>query len=382
MGETIKNTKVGGLAGITAGQSAICTVGTGHGLNYRGYDIYDLARECEFEEVAYLLLKEKLPNANELASFKKELIAARDLPKALKDTLKFLPKNAHPMDIMRTTCSMLGCLEPETYDIVKMSFPMQNQIAIRLLGIFPSALTFWHHYHHNGKEISTQSNQDSIAGHFLELLHQKSPKELWVKAMHASLILYAEHEFNASTFTARVITATMSDVYSGVTGAIGALRGPLHGGANEAAMELIAEYKTPQEAEKGILDKLARKDKIMGFGHRVYVKADPRNVVIKEWSKKLSEDVGDTKGLYPISEAIEKVMWEQKKLFPNLDFYSASAYHFMGIPTPYFTPIFIFSRTAGWLAHIFEQRANNKLIRPSSEYIGPDKKAFVPLHNR
>ena len=382
MGETIKNTKVGGLAGITAGQSAICTVGTGHGLNYRGYDIYDLARECEFEEVAYLLLKEKLPNANELAAFKKELIAARDLPKALKDTLKLLPKNAHPMDIMRTTCSMLGCLEPETYDIVKMSFPMQNQIAIRLLGIFPSALTFWHHYHHNGKEISTQSNQDSIAGHFLELLHQKPPKELWIKAMHASLILYAEHEFNASTFTARVITATMSDVYSGVTGAIGALRGPLHGGANEAAMELIAEYKTPQEAEKGILDKLARKDKIMGFGHRVYVKADPRNVVIKEWSKKLSEDVCDTKGLYPISEAIEKVMWEQKKLFPNLDFYSASAYHFMGIPTPYFTPIFIFSRTAGWLAHIFEQRANNKLIRPSSEYIGPDKKAFVPLHNR
>lgn len=382
MGEAIKNTKVGGLAGITAGQSAICTVGTGHGLNYRGYDIYDLAEHCEFEEVAYLLLKEKLPNANELAAFKKELIAARALPKALKDTLKLLPKNAHPMDIMRTTCSMLGCLEPESYDIVKMSFPMQHKIAIRLLGIFPSALTFWHHYHASGKEINTESNQDSIAGHFLELLHQKPPKELWIKAMHASLILYAEHEFNASTFTARVITATMSDIYSGITGAIGALRGPLHGGANEAAMELIAEYKTPQEAHKGILDKLAKKDKIMGFGHRVYVKADPRNVVIKQWSKKLSEDVGDTKGLYPISEAIEEVMWEQKKLFPNLDFYSASAYHFMGIPTPYFTPIFIFSRTAGWLAHIFEQRANNKLIRPSSEYIGPDKKAFVPLHNR
>ncbi|MCX2716447.1 2-methylcitrate synthase [Helicobacter sp. MIT 21-1697] len=382
MGEAIKNTKVGGLAGITAGQSAICTVGTGHGLNYRGYDIYDLAEHCEFEEVAYLLLKEKLPNANELATFKKELIAARGLPKALKDTLKLLPKNAHPMDIMRTTCSMLGCLEPESYDIVKMSFPMQHKIATRLLGIFPSALTFWHHYHHNGKEINTESHQDSIAGYFLELLHQKSPKDLWVKAMHISLILYAEHEFNASTFTARVITATMSDIYSGITGAIGALRGPLHGGANEAAMELITEYKTPQEAEKGILDKLAKKDKIMGFGHRVYVKADPRNVVIKQWSKKLSEDVGDTEGLYPISEMIEKVMWEQKKLFPNLDFYSASAYHFMGIPTPYFTPIFIFSRTAGWLAHIFEQRANNKLIRPSSEYIGPDKKAFVPLHNR
>lgn len=382
MGEAIKNTKVGGLAGVSAGQSAICTVGTGHGLNYRGYDIYDLARECEFEEVAYLLLREKLPNKAELASFKKELIAARALPKALKDTLKLLPKNAHPMDIMRTAASMLGCLECEEYDLHKLSFPMQQQIATRLLGIFPSVLTFWHHYHHSGKEISTESSQDSIAGYFLESLHQKPPKALWIKAMHVSLILYAEHEFNASTFTARVITATMSDIYSGITGAIGALRGPLHGGANEAAMELIALYKTPQEATQGILDKLAKKDKIMGFGHRVYVKADPRNVVIKEWSKKLSEDVGDTKSLYHISEAIEKVMWEQKKLFPNLDFYSASAYHFMGIPTPYFTPIFIFSRTAGWLAHIFEQRANNKLIRPSSEYIGPDNKAFVPIDKR
>lgn len=382
MGEAIKNTKVGGLAGVSAGQSAICTVGTGHGLNYRGYDIYDLARECEFEEVAYLLLREKLPNKAELESFKKEIIAARVLPQSLKETLKLLPKNAHPMDIVRTACSMLGCLEPEEYDIVKMSFPMQQKIATRLLGIFPSVLTYWHHYHTSGKEISTDSKQDCIAGYFLEMLHQKPPKDLWIKAMNVSLILYAEHEFNASTFTARVITATMSDVYSGITGAIGALRGPLHGGANEAAMELIAEYKTPQEAEKGILEKLARKDKIMGFGHRVYVKADPRNVVIKEWSKKLSEDVGDTKGLYPISEAIEKVMWDQKKLFPNLDFYSASAYHFMGIPTPYFTPIFIFSRTSGWLAHIFEQRANNKLIRPSSEYIGPENKAFVPMQNR
>lgn len=382
MGEAIKNTKVGGLAGVTAGQSAICTVGTGHGLNYRGYDIYDLARECEFEEVAYLLLKEKLPNKTELESFKKALIKARELPKALKDILKLLPKNAHPMDVMRSACSVLGCLELESYDITKPSFPMQEQIGIRLLGIFPSILTFWHHYHHSGKEISQECSQDSIAGYFLESLHQKPPKELWVKAMHVSLILYAEHEFNASTFTARVITATMSDVYAGITGAIGALRGPLHGGANEAAMDLIAEFKTPDEATKGILEKLARKDKIMGFGHRVYVKADPRNVVIKEWSKKLSDDVGDTKGLYPISEAIESVMWEQKKLFPNLDFYSASAYHFMGIPTPYFTPIFIFSRTAGWLAHIFEQRANNKLIRPSSEYIGPENKSFVPMANR
>lgn len=374
--------KVGGLAGISAGESAICTCGTGHGLNYRGYDIYDLAEHCEFEEVAYLLLKEKLPNKAELESFKKELIAARSLPKELKEVLKLLPKDAHPMDIMRTACSTLGCLEPEEYDVFKAQFPNQQRIGTRLLGIFPSVLTFWHHYHTSGKEISTESSQDSIAGYFLESLHQKEPKELWVKAMHASLILYAEHEFNASTFTARVITATMSDVYAGITGAIGALRGPLHGGANEAAMDLIEEFKTPEQATQGILDKLARKDKIMGFGHRVYVEKDPRNVVIKAWSKRLSEDVKDTKGLYPISEAIEKVMWDQKKLFPNLDFYSASAYHFMGIPTPYFTPIFIFSRTAGWLAHIFEQRGNNKLIRPSSQYTGPDNKAFVPMDKR
>lgn len=374
--------KVGGLAGISAGESAICTCGTGHGLNYRGYDIYDLAEHCEFEEVAYLLLKEKLPNKAELESFKKELIAARSLPKELKEVLKLLPKDAHPMDIMRTACSTLGCLEREEYDVFKASFPNQQKIGTRLLGIFPSVLTFWHHYHTSGKEISTESKQDSIAGYFLESLHQKEPKELWVKAMHASLILYAEHEFNASTFTARVITATMSDVYAGITGAIGALRGPLHGGANEAAMDLIEEFKTPEQATQGILDKLARKDKIMGFGHRVYVEKDPRNVVIKAWSKKLSEDVKDTKGLYPISEAIEKVMWEQKKLFPNLDFYSASTYHFMGIPTLYFTPIFIFSRTAGWLAHIFEQRGNNKLIRPSSQYTGPENKAFIPMDKR
>lgn len=374
--------KVGGLAGISAGESAICTCGTGHGLNYRGYDIYDLAEHCEFEEVAYLLLKEKLPNKAELESFKKELIAARSLPKELKEVLKLLPKDAHPMDIMRTACSTLGCLEPEEYDVFKAQFPNQQRIGTRLLGIFPSVLTFWHHYHTSGKEISTESSQDSIAGYFLESLHQKEPKGLWVKAMHASLILYAEHEFNASTFTARVITATMSDVYAGITGAIGALRGPLHGGANEAAMDLIEEFKTPEQATQGILDKLARKDKIMGFGHRVYVEKDPRNVVIKAWSKRLSDDVKDTKGLYPISEAIEKVMWGQKKLFPNLDFYSASAYHFMGIPTPYFTPIFIFSRTAGWLAHIFEQRGNNKLIRPSSQYTGPENKAFIPMDKR
>lgn len=375
-------TKTGGLAGVNAGESSICTCGTGHGLNYRGYDIYDLAEHCEFEEVAYLLLREKLPNKSELESFKRELIAARTLPKELKEALKLLPKNAHPMDIMRTACSMLGCLEPESYDVARAHFPNQQAIATRLLGIFPSALCFWHHYHASGREIDLQSSQDSIGGYFLESLHQAPPKALWVKAMHASLILYAEHEFNASTFTARVITATMSDVYSGITGAIGALRGPLHGGANEAAMELLEEFDTPEFAQAGVLRKLANKDKIMGFGHRVYVEKDPRNEVIKKWSKILGEDVGDERGLYAISEAIEEVMWNEKKLFPNLDFYSASAYHFMGIPTQYFTPIFIFSRTAGWLAHIFEQRGNNKLIRPSSVYVGPENRAFVGIADR
>lgn len=381
MGEAAKN-KVGGLAGVIAGKSGICTVGTGHGLNYRGYDIYDLARECEFEEVAYLLLKGELPKKQELESFKQELIKARALPKDLKEALKLLPKDAHPMDIMRTGCSVLGCLEQERIDALKGEFPDQHRIGVRLLGIFPSILLFWHHWHQSKTEMDTNSKQDTIAGYFLEKLHNKEPKKLWIDAMHVSLILYAEHEFNASTFTSRVITATMSDVYSAITGAIGALRGPLHGGANEAAMDLLSEFKNPAEALEGIKQKLASKTKIMGFGHRVYVKADPRNVVIKEWSKKLSEDVGDSKGLYPISEVIEEVMWNEKKLFPNLDFYSASAYHFMGIPTSYFTPIFIMSRTSGWLAHIFEQRADNKLIRPSSEYTGPDNRAFVPMNER
>ncbi len=381
MGEAAKG-KVGGLAGVIAGKSAICTVGTGHGLNYRGYDIYDLAKYAEFEEVAYLLLKGALPTKAELADFKAELIKARALPKEMREALKLLPKDAHPMDVMRTGCSVLGCLEQENLSVAKMSFPDQLKIGIRLLGIFPSILLFWHHWHKSGTELNTESKQDSIGGYFLEKLHNKEPKELWVKAMHVSLILYAEHEFNASTFTARVVSATLSDVYSAITAAIGALRGPLHGGANEAAMELLEEFKSVEEATKGIYEKLANKAKIMGFGHRVYVKADPRNVVIKEWSKKLGDDVGDTKLLYPISEAIEKIMWDEKKLFPNLDFYSASAYHFMGIPTSYFTPIFIMSRTSGWLAHVYEQRADNKLIRPSSEYTGPENRAYVKIENR
>ena len=374
--------KVGGLAGVVAGKSAIATVGTGAGLFYRGYNIYDLAAKCEFEEVAYLLLEGKLPNSAELTEFKAQLIKDRELPCEVKETLKLIPANAHPMDVMRTGCSILGTIEQERIDALKLEFKDQLKVGIRLLGIFPSMLLFWHHFHKNGVEMDTASTQDSIAGFFLEKLHNKAPKKLWLDAMNASLILYAEHEFNASTFTARVVTATLSDVYSAITAAIGALRGPLHGGANEAAMELLAEFKTPSEATKGIYEKLANKSKIMGFGHRVYTTHDPRNVVIKEWSKKLADDCGDSEKLFERSEAIEKVMCDEKKLFPNLDFYSASSYHFMGIPTEYFTPIFIMSRTSGWLAHIYEQRADNKLIRPSSEYTGPDELKFVELKDR
>jgi len=374
--EAKETKKTGGLAGIVAGRSAICTVGTGHGLNYRGYDIYDLAKNATFEEVSYLLTKGVLPTQSELETYKKELIQARALPDALKVVLRALPKNAHPMDIMRTGCSTLGCLEPEADD-----FSDQASKITRLMGIFPSILLYWHHYHINGKELDTTSSQDTIGGYFLEKLHNKQPSDLWIKAMHVSLILYAEHEFNASTFAARIGASTLSDIYSAITGAIGVLRGPLHGGANEAAMELISEYKSVHEATRGIYEKLENKAKIMGFGHRVYVSNDPRNIVIKEWSRKLADDVGNT-NIFPISEVIEKIMWDEKKLFPNLDFYSASTYHFMGIPTAYFTPIFVMSRTAGWAAHVVEQRSDNKLIRPNSEYIGPENRAYVDIKNR
>ena len=374
--EAKETKKTGGLAGIVAGRSAICTVGTGHGLNYRGYDIYDLAKNATFEEVSYLLTKGVLPTQSELETYKKELIKARALPEALKVVLRSLPKDAHPMDIMRTGCSALGCLEPEADN-----FSDQDAKITRLMGIFPSILLYWHHYHINGKEIDTNSTQDTIGGYFLEKLHGKKPSDLWIKAMHVSLILYAEHEFNASTFVARIGASTLSDIYSAITAAIGVLRGPLHGGANEAAMELISEYKSVHEATRGIYEKLENKAKIMGFGHRVYVSNDPRNIVIKEWSRKLADDAGNST-IFPISEIIEKIMWDEKKLFPNLDFYSASTYHFMGIPTAYFTPIFVMSRTAGWAAHVVEQRGDNKLIRPSSEYIGPENRAYVDIKNR
>jgi 2-methylcitrate synthase len=371
-----KAKKPGGLAGVIAGETAISTVGKqGKGLTYRGYSIYDLAEHATFEEVAFLLLYEELPRQKELDSFRARLISKRGLPDALTQTLRAIPKTAHPMDVLRTGCSMMGVLEPEN------SFQDQVPRAERLLASLPSILLYWHRYTQDGTKIGFDSNENSIAGYFLEKLRDRRPGELERRAMDVSLILYAEHEFNASTFTARVCTATLSDIYSAITGAIGTLRGPLHGGANEAAMEMIEKYKSPDEAEAGVMELLANKTLIMGFGHRVYTVSDPRSDVIKSWAKRLSDQVGD-KVLFPISERVEEVMWREKKLFPNLDFYSASAYHFLGIPTPLFTPVFVLARVSGWSAHIFEQRANNRLIRPGAEYIGPGESAWVPIEER
>ncbi|WP_044343692.1 bifunctional 2-methylcitrate synthase/citrate synthase [Pseudomonas meliae] len=365
-----------GLRGQVAGQTALSTVGmAGAGLTYRGYDVRDLAAEARFEEVAYLLLYGELPDKAELSAYMDKLKGLRDLPQALKEVLERIPADTHPMDVMRTGASMLGTLEPER------SFDQQRDSTDRLLAAFPAIMCYWYRFSHDGKRIDCTSAEDSIGGHFLHLLLDKSPSELHRKVMDVSLILYAEHEFNASTFTARVCASTLSDLYSCVTAAIGTLRGPLHGGANEAAMEMIQRFASAGEATKGTLGMLERKEKIMGFGHAIYKESDPRNEVIKGWSKKLADEVGDTV-LFPVSEAIDKVMWEQKKLFPNADFYHASAYHFMGIPTKLFTPIFVCSRLTGWAAHVFEQRANNRIIRPSAEYTGVEQRSFVPIEQR
>ncbi|WP_339490686.1 bifunctional 2-methylcitrate synthase/citrate synthase [Pseudomonas sp. EL_65y_Pfl2_R95] len=365
-----------GLRGQVAGQTALSTVGQeGAGLTYRGYDVRDLAANVGFEEVAYLLLYGELPNAAELAAYKTKLKTQRDLPQALKEVLERIPANTHPMDVMRTGASVLGTLEQE------LSFDQQQDKADRLLAIFPAIMCYWYRFSHDGVRIECMTDEDSLGGHFLRLLHGKKPSELHVQVMNVSLILYAEHEFNASTFTARVCASTLSDLFSCVTAAIGTLRGPLHGGANEAAMEMIEKFSSAEEAAAGTLAMLERKDKIMGFGHAIYKDCDPRNDVIKEWSKKLADEVGDTV-LYPVSEAIDKTMWEQKKLFPNADFYHASAYHFMGIPTKLFTPIFVCSRLTGWAAHVFEQRANNRIIRPSAEYTGVEQRPVPPLDQR
>lgn len=369
----------GGLRGQSAGSTAICTVGKeGVGLTYRGYTIEDLAENATYEEVAYLLQRGALPTEGELASFKQALISRRALPDALKEVLERIPASAHPMDVLRTGVSMLGVLEPE------LSFAQQDEIADRLLACLPGMLLYWFHFAHGGgRRIDPVTTEETHAGHFLHLLHGQAPGQEARRAMDVSLILYAEHEFNASTFTCRVCAATLSDFHSCVTAAIGALRGPLHGGANEAAMELVQRFKTPAEAREGVLEMLARKEKIMGFGHAVYRTSDPRNAIIKEWSRKLAPSAPEGDGyLFDVSEAVETTMREEKRMFANADFFSASSYHFMGTPTPLFTPIFVLARVAGWSAHLMEQRANNKLIRPGADYIGPATRPFVPIAER
>ncbi|SEA38721.1 bifunctional 2-methylcitrate synthase/citrate synthase [Alkalimonas amylolytica] len=365
-----------GLRGQVAGQTALCTVGqSGSGLTYYGYDISELAAVAEFEEVAYLLAHGELPNAGQLAEYKARLKQLRTLPQAVKDVLERIPASAHPMDVMRTGCSMLGNLETET------DFSQADQHIERMLALFPAIVVYWYRFSHDGVRVETDTDDDSIGAHFLHMLHDKKPSPLHEKVMHASLILYAEHEFNASTFTARVCASTLSDIHSCVTGAIGSLRGPLHGGANEAAMELIENMQSPDEAEQTLLGMLERKEKIMGFGHAVYREKDPRNAIIKQWSEKLAAEYGDSR-LYDVSVRCEAVMWREKKLFCNADFFHASAYHFMGIPTKLFTPIFVMSRVTGWTAHVKEQRANNRIIRPSADYTGPAPRPVPPLAER